>query len=487
MPKNPIDNMFKYLLLLLAGWSSATLLAQNSTTAAAPNGYDLHPQFRENSLTTRRFNLSNIEPLILALNPPFERTLLGKSVEGRNIYQLRWGQGPIKVLLWSQMHGDESTATMALLDLFRFLAATDGHDSWRQQLRERLSVYCIPMLNPDGAQRYLRRNAQGIDINRDALRLQTPEGQILKRAVETIRPDWGFNLHDQGRYTGVGLSPNPAAIAFLAPAYDEGNNLNETRSDAMRLIGLLNQAIQPYLPGLVSRYNDAFEPRAFGDNIQKWGTRTILIESGGLRNDLEKQTLRRVNFLAFLTALESIATGSFRQLSLDVYENLLVNEPGVFHEIILRGLELPKKDGWYLADLAFRQQEITLPNGREVALERSISELGDLSTYHGYEEVDLSGYQAKAGLVYPTVLPDLAAVLQLNLHQLRNEGYTDFQVKNWQRLPPGKYPFQLIRPVPTGQRRPPTEIRIGQNPTLLLRKNGQIDYVVANGFLVRLD
>ena len=38
----------------------------------------------------------------------------------------------------------------------------------------------VPMLNPDGAERYARRNAQAIDINRDALQLATPEGRLLK-------------------------------------------------------------------------------------------------------------------------------------------------------------------------------------------------------------------------------------------------------------------------------------------------------------------
>ena len=49
------------------------------------------------------------------------------------------------------------------------------------------------MLNPDGAERFQRRNAQSIDINRDALRLQTPEGRTLKAVRDRFQPRIGFN------------------------------------------------------------------------------------------------------------------------------------------------------------------------------------------------------------------------------------------------------------------------------------------------------
>ena len=87
-------------------------------------------------------------------------------------------------------------------------------------------------------------------------------------------------------------NPYTASISFLAPAYNYEKDVNQTRGDAMRLIGFINQVIQNYLPGKVGRYSDSFEPRAFGDNIQKWGSRTILVESGGLEGDREKQKLR---------------------------------------------------------------------------------------------------------------------------------------------------------------------------------------------------
>ena len=91
-----------------------------------------------------------------------------------------------RVLLWSQMHGDEPTATAALFDVFEYLQR-HRDDPVVQRILSSLTLYAIPMLNPDGAERFQRRNAQGIDINRDALRLQTPEGQVLKAVRDRVQ------------------------------------------------------------------------------------------------------------------------------------------------------------------------------------------------------------------------------------------------------------------------------------------------------------
>ncbi|MDZ7613027.1 MAG: hypothetical protein U5K51_04450 [Flavobacteriaceae bacterium] len=47
----------------------------------------------------------------------------------------------------------------------------------------------------------------------------------------------------------------------------------------MKVIVEIDKVVQQYAPGQTGRYDDEFEPRAFGDNIQKWGTSAILIES----------------------------------------------------------------------------------------------------------------------------------------------------------------------------------------------------------------
>src|SRR5213083_769488 len=39
---------------------------------------------------------------------------VGKSYANREIYQVEWGKGKTKIFMWSQMHGDEPTATPAV-------------------------------------------------------------------------------------------------------------------------------------------------------------------------------------------------------------------------------------------------------------------------------------------------------------------------------------------------------------------------------------
>ena len=51
----------------------------------------------------------------------FQAETIGASVEGHSINHLWFGRGPLHVLLWSQMHGDEPTATAALFDVLHYI------------------------------------------------------------------------------------------------------------------------------------------------------------------------------------------------------------------------------------------------------------------------------------------------------------------------------------------------------------------------------
>ena len=206
---------------------------------------------------------------------------VGRSFEGRPIHLLKLGRGARHVMLWSQMHGDEPSATPALLDVAAYLAARADEPGARRILDE-LTLLMVPMLNPDGAERYQRRNAQEIDVNRDALALSTPEGTLLKALRARYEPVIGFNLHDQNRRTAVGDTGALASIALLAVAGDPAGTITPGRLRAKRVASALVAALSPYVPGGVARYDEDWSPRAFGDNLTAWGTPVVLIESGGL-------------------------------------------------------------------------------------------------------------------------------------------------------------------------------------------------------------
>ena len=161
-------------------------------------------------------------PMIVPLldKYPFEEVIsLGTSVKGTPIDLYRVGEGNKKILMWSQMHGNESTTTKALFDVLNELKTAD--------FLSELSVYCIPMLNPDGAEVFTRVNHNGVDLNRDADELTQPESKCLRKAYELVQPDYCFNLHDQRTIFSVGQTPLPATVSFLAPAYNKERNINE--------------------------------------------------------------------------------------------------------------------------------------------------------------------------------------------------------------------------------------------------------------------
>ena len=309
---------------------------------------------------------------------------VGRSAEGRSIRAVTLGQGPVSVLLWSQMHGDESTASMSLADIIQWWVRSPEGDPLRRLLADRLTITMLPMLNPDGAERFMRYDALGVDVNRDARRLATPEGRILKAVRDSLDADFGFNLHDQGSRT-AGPDGKLVGIALLAPAADEERSWGPVRQRARRLSGVIAAALQEAIPGRIARYDDSFTPRAFGDNMQRWGTSTVLIESGALPDDPQKQELRRLNVLAILAALESIADGSLEAAASTPYDDLPMNVE-ISNDLLLIGGRVVMGDGGaYPLDVAIEYDDAVARTGPRYA------EIGDLTGVRALETVDVTG------------------------------------------------------------------------------------------------
>jgi len=442
--------------------------------------HDAHETYKEKTFTFRRFKHKDIVPLINALNgqKPFTVGQVGESLEKRAIYQVKAGAGPNKVLLWSQMHGDEATATMALFDIFNFLKArNDGFDNLRQSILTNNTLYFVPMLNPDGAERFQRRTATEIDMNRDALRLQTPEGALLKSLQQTLQPLVGFNLHDQNPRYSVGKTGKQAVVSFLATAYDEERNVNEVRERSMQLIVGMNRVLQQFVPGQIGRYDDEFEPRAFGDNIQKWGTTLILIESGGYKGDVEKMAIRRLNFVSILTALQAIADKSYQQEDTTQYQAIPENGRPLF-DVLIRNAMIRQDGRDVTIDVGINHNEKNTNNATDFRYKGVVDDIGDLSIFRGLEEIDATGLTLVPARVYTDTLESVDELKKLDLSALQKQGVIAFRV----RQKPQSSFLEASVHVLYGGDLPAQPLETDQIPTFLLVKGDQIVYRFVNGF-----
>ncbi|MFS1701955.1 M14 family zinc carboxypeptidase [Alteromonas sp. AMM-1] len=333
--------------------------------------------------------------------------VIGHACSGTPVTRLTVGEGPLVLLAWTQMHGDEPTATAAVLDWLHILL-TQPLPSLDTNWQSLVTLHIIPMLNPDGAEQRTRVNAQGIDINRDAKALQSPEGRILWEQVSLLKPDIAFNLHDQNPYYTAGNQGESATIAFLAPAFHVDKHVDAPRLRAKQLIACMADAIKHWLPRHIGRYDDTYSLRSFGDNIAATGASTILIESGAYPGDPNRQMARKMNVIALQTALEALLSNQFMAKSLADYYSIPDNVEDGLVDIKFQQLALTCFNEQFHADISVN---ICRKTGRA-----SIKHIGDLSVQQAFYNPNTVGMK-----VLPLVGEALVAPLTLTRQDYLNK------------------------------------------------------------------
>ncbi|MGB5237308.1 MAG: M14 family zinc carboxypeptidase [Flavobacteriaceae bacterium] len=259
----------------------------------------------------------------------------GKSVEGREIFSLSFGQGPLRILIWSQMHGNETTTTKAIFDIINSLG-TDT--SLAKQFRTRFSIKIIPMLNPDGSFCYTRVNANEVDLNRDAQELKEPESRVLKRIYTDFKPDYCFNLHGQRTIYSAGDSKRPATLSFLSPSADKERGLTPARVSSMKLIAGMHKELLPLLGPQIGRYDDNHNLNCVGDTLQSAGIPTLLFEAGHYPGDYHREETRKFMWYAILTALNILANRDLDEYSVEDYHAIPPNQKK-YLDVLIRNAE----------------------------------------------------------------------------------------------------------------------------------------------------
>ncbi|NNC70560.1 MAG: zinc carboxypeptidase [Flavobacteriaceae bacterium] len=329
---------------------------------------------KQRPLHGRWIRLSHIQPILHELNEPFTVQQIGNSTLNNPIYSVRIGSGKTPVLIWSQMHGNESTGTKALFDLINFFDDPKEYAPLRDQILENCQITMIPMLNPDGAEAYTRENASDIDLNRDVIDQKAPETKLLLQLLKNVNPEYCFNLHDQRIIYTVGDTNKSATISFLAPSENQERTVTQGRKETMKVIVAMNAVMQKIIPGQIGRYKDEFYPTATGDNFQKMGHNTILIEAGHDKDDYDREQVRAYNFIALLQGLNYISSNE--SISNEPYEDI-PNNTEYYFDVLYKDVFIASENKKVDAGIVFK--EILKDN--QIHFEPEVQQLGDLKSY----------------------------------------------------------------------------------------------------------
>ncbi|MCC1485325.1 M14 family metallopeptidase [Winogradskyella immobilis] len=341
-----------------------------------------HISHKENSLFGRYITNGMIAPILDRLGDDFVVSTIGKSVEERPIYSVKIGTGKLKVLLWSQMHGNESTTTKAIFDVFNTVKA---EKSIYKGILEQCTLLFVPILSPDGAERYTRLNANLEDLNRDAQALTQPESRVLKSCFESFKPDFCFNLHGQRTIFGAGQLGNSATLSFLSPAEDEIRSITDTRKKAMSIIAYINKHLQNDLENGIGRYDDGFNINCVGDTFQSLGVPTVLFEAGHYLNDYNREQTRLYIYKSLYHALSYISNGV--EVNDHVpYFDIPENEKN-FYDVIIRNAITGLENG--PVDIAIQFSEVLISNTIEFI--PKVEKIENLDSYFGHKEINADG------------------------------------------------------------------------------------------------
>ena len=308
--------------------------------------------------TNRYLPPNTLNNLLKVLVKSESLLIIGKSVNLLPIYGLRLGNGPVKVLMWSQMHGNESTTTRAIIRILE-----EFKSGKLTMMLNQLSLFIIAQLNPDGAKVYTRCNANDVDLNRDAVDITQPESVDLKRVFDEFKPHFCFNLHGQRTIFAAGKKGKPSTLSFLSPAVDLEGSITQARLKAMQIIVAIKNKLLTSLRDQIARYDGAFNINCVGDLFMSLGAPTVLFEAGHYPMDYDRDIT--LNFIqdAIMTGLNVIAKEDYIHLSADEYQQIPENSKD-YVDIIVHGVTIIDGDETLSNQSLALQYEEVLDNNK---------------------------------------------------------------------------------------------------------------------------
>jgi hypothetical protein len=345
----------------------------------------LFREYNDTALTGHYIALKHIESRVKSFDKIGTVEVIGYSLQKKPLYLCRAGSGKTQLLMWSQMHGNESTTTKAVFDFLNVLKS--GSDIAKTLLNA-FTFHIIPMLNPDGAEMYTRENANAIDLNRDFCNLSQPESIALFEYFKKIKPDYCFNLHDQRTIYGAGDSGKPATVSFLSPSFNEPRDISHSREKAMAIIVAMNETLQKYIPGQVGRFDDSFNINCVGDTFQFYEVPTVLFEAGHYPDDYAREMTRKYIFMALMSGLEYIHENVVVNNVIQYYLNIPQNKINFF-DFVYKNVKINCDGIEKITNFGAQFSEVF--TGDKINFEARIAETEIPSDVFGHEVFDAQG------------------------------------------------------------------------------------------------
>lgn len=152
-----------------------------------------HHDFAISGFTDYRELQHQLEKIKQSSKGIVEVEVVGQSNQGRDIYKATVGTGDKVILIQSEIHGNEKSGTVAILNMLKELS---NNSKQSREIREEVTLVFMPMMNPDASEGDKRRNTM-------------TWGDVLVEfpQLEEATPSWNYLDHGISQSYDYGKNP----------------------------------------------------------------------------------------------------------------------------------------------------------------------------------------------------------------------------------------------------------------------------------------